>query len=206
MSEPPWLDWGKRLQALAQTGLHYASDPFDRERYRNVRDVASELLAHHSSHSAEAIAGLFSAEEGYATPKVDVRAAVFKDEGILLVRERSDGGWTLPGGFADVGQSPRQCIEREVYEESGYRVKVSKLAAVYDRRLHDHPPNVHSFYKFFFLCELKGGEACTSMETDGVSFFRPGELPPLSSERVTERQVLRMFEHRENPELATDCD
>jgi ADP-ribose pyrophosphatase YjhB (NUDIX family) len=137
------LDWVKRLQAIAPTGLTYAKDPYDMERYRSVRQIAAEILAAGSSGVLpNQIVDLFARDVGYATPKVDVRAAVFSDKGLLLVRERSDGAWTLPGGWADVGDTPALATVREVKEESGYDVVATKLAAVYDRdhERHGHPP------------------------------------------------------------------
>jgi ADP-ribose pyrophosphatase YjhB (NUDIX family) len=168
------LTWAKKLQAIAQTGITYAKDQYDIERYQSVRQIAAEMLAANSTGlSPTQLIDLFASEIGYATPKIDVRAAVFSDKGILLVRERSDGGWTLPGGWADVGDSPSVAAVREVKEESGYDVIVRKLAAVYDRdhERHGHPPMPHHVYKLFFLCEFVGGAAKISNETDAVSFF-----------------------------------
>jgi ADP-ribose pyrophosphatase YjhB (NUDIX family) len=154
----------------------------------------------------EGVAELFAADSGYATPKVDVRAVVFEGDALLLVRERSDGLWTLPGGWADVGASPREVAEKEVREESGYLVRASKLLALYDRDRHGHPPIAHHVYKLFVRCELLGGSPRESLETSGVGFFREGELPELSLTRVTPAQLARMFEHRVNPHWPTDLD
>lgn len=205
--DPKWLAWAQRLQAIAQTGLTYARDPFDEERYRAVRRIASEILAEGSGAEVETIEALFARDEGYATPKIDLRAAVFRDEAILLVRERSDGLWTLPGGWADVGESPAEGIVKEVREESGFEVRVLKLLGVYDKhRQGNRLTNPHYTYKLFFLCELTGGAAATSLETSAVEFFPEDALPPLSEGRVTEAQVRRMFEHRRNPDWPTDFD
>ena len=203
------LDWVKRLQAIAQTGLTYAKDHYDIERYRSVRQIAAEMLAESSSGvSPTRLIDLFARDVGYATPKVDVRAAVFSDEGLLLVRERSDGAWTLPGGWADVGDSPSSAAVREVKEESGYDVVATKLAAVYDRdhARHRHPPVPYHVYKLFFLCETVGGGAKTSMETDAVSFFAEDRIPPLSLERVTPEQITHLFDHYRHPEWPTSFD
>ncbi len=151
---PAWLDWMKRLQAIAQTGLTFAADPYDIERYEEIREIAAEIAAGHSGASFEHIGGLFANQSGYATPKVDVRGAVFRDDMILLVKERSDGGWTLPGGWADVGDSPGDAVVREIAEESGYLTHAVKLLALYDRNKHGHPPYPFHAYKLFFLCEL----------------------------------------------------
>jgi len=148
---PAWLDWIQRLQAIAQTGLTYAADPYDVERYEQLREIAAEIAAAHSDTEFERISGLFADQAGYATPKVDVRGAVFRDDMILLVKERSDGGWTLPGGWADVGDSPGDAVVREIAEESGYQTRVVKLLALYDRNKHGHPPYPFHAYKIFFL-------------------------------------------------------
>ncbi len=203
---PQWLDWTQRLQAIAQTGLHYAQNPFDIERYEQVREIAAEMASTFSDADVDSMRALFAGEVGHATPKVDVRGVVFRDDAILLVRERSDGRWTLPGGWADIGESPGRAVVREVYEESGYRVRAVKLLAAYDRNKHPHPPYPFHAYKLFFQCELLGGEAMTSIETDGVGFFRENEWPELSVARVTPGQLARFFQHLRHPEWPTDFD
>ncbi len=207
-ASPSRLDWAQRLQALAQTGLTYARDPYDIERYGTIRRIAAEMAAGNPADVAD-ILEEFGRETGYATPKVDVRGAVFDAEDrLLLVRERSDGKWTLPGGWADVGVSPAENVVREIFEEAGFQTRAARLLAVYDRRLHGHPPMLHHVYKMFFLCEITGGEAAVggTTETDGVTFFAPGEMPPLSTGRVTSEQIARLFEHHRQPELPTDFD
>lgn len=154
----------------------------------------------------EPIADLFKQGAGYATPKVDVRAAVFRDEQVLLVRETEDGGWSLPGGWADVGDSPSVAAVREVREESGYEVVVRKLAAVYDRDRHGHPPIPFHAYKLFFICDLIGGESARSYETDAADFFAEDKLPPLSLTRVTPDEICHMFGHYRHPEWPTSFD
>jgi ADP-ribose pyrophosphatase YjhB (NUDIX family) len=203
---PKWLDWVQRLQAIAQTGLHYARDPFDVERYEAVREIAAEMAATRSEADTHAMRALFAGEEGHATPKVDVRAVVFRDDAILLVRERSEGLWTLPGGWADIGESPGEAVAREAFEESGYRVRAVKLLAVYDRNKHPHPPFPFHTYKIFLLCALIGGEPAHSVETDGVGFFGQDELPELSVMRVTPEQIARFFQHHRHPDWPTDFD
>ena len=135
-----WIAWARRLQAIAQNGLMFSQDPFDRERYEHVRNVAAEILAAFSDLDTALISHLLSGEQGYATPKVDVRGAVFRENRVLLVREHSDGLWTLPGGWADVGESPAEAVVREIREESGFETQVCKLVALYDRNKHEHPP------------------------------------------------------------------
>jgi len=165
-----WLDLAKRLQALAQSGLAFTHDPFDRERYETIRSMAAEMIVSGIGASAEAVRdleALFVAQAGYATPKVDVRAAVFRNDRILLVRERSDGGWTLPGGWADVGDSPSAAVEREVLEEAGFHVRAVKLAAIFDRNRHGHTPHVFHIWKLFFLCEITAERTGSDRRTAG---------------------------------------
>jgi ADP-ribose pyrophosphatase YjhB (NUDIX family) len=204
--EPRWLEWSRELQAIAQTGLTYARDPFDIERYEQVRGVAARILAHHVDLSVEVALAQLRNEQGHATPKVDVRGVIFQENRILLVRERLDGLWTLPGGWADVNESASEAAVREVREESGYETRATKLLATWDRRKHGHPPSRHHAYKLFFRCELLGGSPATSIETTGSGFFEEDGLPPLSSGRVTAQQIARLFEHHRDPDLPTDFD
>jgi ADP-ribose pyrophosphatase YjhB (NUDIX family) len=202
-----WLDWVTRLQALAQNGLTFAQDPFDIERYKATREIAAEMLAAGSGLELPIVRGLISADSGYATPKVDVRGVVFRRDKLLLVREKSDGAWTPPGGWADVCASPAENVVREVREESGFETRALKILAVFDRSKHEHVPAFpFHVYKFFILCEIVGGQEALSSETDGVGFFGEGELPELSITRVTPGQIQRMFEHHRNPGQATDFD
>ena len=206
-AEPRQLHWARRLQALAQTSLSFAQDPYDKERYQELREISLEMLSSAGNQDPAQLERLFESERGYATPKVDVRGAVIHEDKILLVREVSDGKWALPGGWADVNVSPRENVEKEILEESGYEAKAVRLVAVYDRRKHPHKP-VHPFhiYKLFFLCALTGGAAKSSVETSEVGFFGEQELPELSRGRVLESQIARLFEHRRNPDLAPDFD
>jgi ADP-ribose pyrophosphatase YjhB (NUDIX family) len=206
-SEPKWLKWSRQLMAIAQNGLTYAENHFDRERYEQVQQVAAEMMAEQSDTDCRKVLSLFSGEVGYATPKVDVRGVVFRDNRILLVKEREDRRWTLPGGWADVNESPREAVVREVMEESGYHTRAGKLLAVWDRAKHPHtPPFPYHIYKIFILCELIGGEAAASPETEQVGFFPEDELPDLSISRVTPGQIARLFEHHRRPDLQTDFD
>jgi ADP-ribose pyrophosphatase YjhB (NUDIX family) len=148
----------------------------------------------------------WKADDGYVTPKIDVRGAVFQDDQILLVRERSDGKWTLPGGWADVNETPTQAVEKEIMQESGFIAKAVKLAAVYDRNLHNPPPSFFHGWKLFFLCDRVGGEARISDETDAVDFFTLDSLPPLSKGRTVEWQIERMYVHHRDRSLPTEYD
>jgi ADP-ribose pyrophosphatase YjhB (NUDIX family) len=167
---PRWLEWSRRLQAIAQTGLAYTQGDYDRQRYDSIIQIAAEIAADQTDADSAMLVNLFSQGQGYATPKVDVRAAVFRDDSILLVKERADGLWTLPGGWADVGDSPSAMVVREVREESGYDVCAVRLLAVYDRDhpRHNHTPYPFHCYKLFFQCDLLGGAPATSIETDGA--------------------------------------
>lgn len=209
MNEPQWLIWSRQLQSIAQTGLAFTRDPYDRERYEALIGLASTMLAAHTTTRVDAIADLFRGETGYATPKLDVRAAVFDERRrILMVREALDQGrWTLPGGWADVNITPAECAVKEVREESGYEARVVKLAAAWDRARQGHTPSVFSCTKLFFVCDLTGGEARTSLETTEVAWFGTDELPAdLSLGRVLPRQIARMFAHAADPALPTEYD
>ncbi len=204
--QPQWLNWAQRLQAIAQTGLAYTPPQYDLERYEAVLQIAAEMMAQGAECDMAPILTLFAGQAGYATPKVDLRAAVFRDNQVLLVREREDGGWTLPGGWADVGESPAQGTVREVREESGYETRVRKLVAVYDRNRHGHTPIPFHAYKLFFLCDLIGGSPAHSADIMDVGWFSESALPPLSLGRVTAVQIHRFFEHNRHPEWPADFD
>ncbi len=209
MKDPDWLEWARELQAIAQIGLTFCRDPYDRERYEAMRQLAACMFAARTDAPVERIEALFAAETGYATPKEDVRAAVFDaDDRILMVRETSDGGrWTLPGGWADVNRTPAENAAKETLEESGFEVQPLKLAAVWDRTKQRHAPHVFSCCKVFFVCALIGGRAAASHETSEVGWFHEADIPAdLSLERVLPRQISRMFAHRRDPSLPSDFD
>jgi ADP-ribose pyrophosphatase YjhB (NUDIX family) len=204
--EPRWLGLAREMSAMAQTGLAFTQDPFDRQRYTRLRELAAHLLAQGSDEEYTRVLEGLKVDEGYATPKVDVRGAAFREGRIMLVREISDDKWTLPGGWADVNQTPSTCIVREIAEESGFEARVLKLAAVFDFQTRNRRHSRESIYKLFFICELTGGTATPSEETSAIEFFAPDSLPTLSEGRSTAEQILRMFAHHRNPELATDFD
>jgi len=209
MAHPQWLDWAQRLQALAQTGLNYDPRPFDKQRYEQIRDLAAEIVAAHSDAPLEQIAGLMSAQTGHATPKIDSRGVIFREDKILLVQEKLDNDrWTLPGGWVDIGEPPSVAVEREVWEETGYRVRAVKLLALYDRHKHGHPPSLFHAYKVFFRCDLLSDERneAPNIETGVPQFFALDALPELSTARVTATQIARFFEHLQNPDWQTDFD
>ena len=200
------LEWARKVQAIAQNGLAFTHDPFDKERYTQLTELVASILSTELGIPVAQAKGFWEGEEGYATPKVDVRGGIFDGDRVLLVRERSDGKWTLPGGWVDINDSPSGAVVREVFEESGYRARAVKLAALVDKLRHPHPPGIHHIYKLFFLCELTGGEPAVSNETDGVDFFPVQALPELSTGRVLASQIERLYQHRLHPELPTDFD
>ena len=195
------------MQAIAQNGLTFSQDRYDIGRYQAIREIAAEMLAAGAGEDISAIRQFVSGDTGYATPKVDVRGVVFRKGRLLLVQEKTDGGWALPGGWADVGESPAENVVREIREESGFETRAVKILAVFDRAKHPHEPQFpFHVYKLFILCELVGGDATPSVETDAVNFFGEAELPVLSETRVTPWQLHRLFELHRNPQLPTDFD
>jgi len=200
---------GIRLSALAQDGLTYAPSDYDLDRYRQVGRLAAELLAVISGRPADELAVELGRDSGYATPKVDVRGAVFDDrERVLLMQEKADGRWSLPGGWADPGEAPSAAVTREILEETGYRSAAVKLIACWDRELQDNPPPlpVH-VYKLFFLCRRDGAaQPPQALETLDVGWFGLDALPPLSLGRVNHRQLARALAHHRDPSLATEFD
>jgi ADP-ribose pyrophosphatase YjhB (NUDIX family) len=205
-SRPDWLRWAQRIQAIAQAGLTYARDPFDRERYEELRGIAVEMASRGASVPAEEIRVVFASSLGYPTPKVDVRAVVFRGDELLLVRERKSGRWTFPGGWADAGDTPSLAAERETLEESGYRVRATKLLALLDKSRHEHPPSVDYTYKALIRCQWEGGAPVTSHEIDEVGFFPRSAIPDLDLDRTTPGQVDLAWAHLADPSRATDFD
>jgi ADP-ribose pyrophosphatase YjhB (NUDIX family) len=201
-----WLDVVQALQRIAQAGLAYSEGPFDRQRYSELMALAAEIGGASLGTTVTEFDQILRAEKGYPTPKVEVRAVVPKDGKLLFVREVTDGRWALPGGWADIGSTPSEMAAREVLEETGYLVRATKLLALLDKSKHEHPRDIAWVYKVFCRCELVGGEPSTNHETLEVAFFGKHELPELSLPRNTRAQVLRMFEHVEQPDLAADFD
>ncbi|PID59314.1 MAG: ADP-ribose pyrophosphatase [Ignavibacteriae bacterium] len=200
-----WLEWAREIQAISQKGLTYSKDKFDIERFKQLQNVAADILSNYSYLNKTKVKNILTKQDSYATPKVDVRGIVFQNEKILLVKEKSDGKWALPGGWADVNLSASENVEREVWEESGYKVKAVRLMAVYDREKHPHQPKYFShIYKMFFLCKILSGKPTLNIEIDAIDFFSLEKLPELSVMRITKSQIKRMFELKEI--AATDFD
>lgn len=198
--EPKWLTWAKQIQAISQTGLAYGRDVYDIERFEQLRDLSITIMQEYTGMETDKLRSLFAAETGYATPKVDVRGVVFRNDEILLVKEKSDGAWALPGGWADIGLSPAEVAVKEVREESGFEVRAAGLMGILDKKFHNHPPDAYHIYKIFIHCEITGGSALEGVETSGVGFFKEDSLPALSISRNTEAQIKRCFDYYRNPE------
>lgn len=203
---PRWLEWGREIQALAQTGRHYSTDEYNRHRYERLLQIAAEIISEAGKFDYSTVHRLFREPIGYATPRVDVRAAIFQDQRLLLVRERLDGGWTMPGGWADVGDLPSKAAEREAFEEAGFRVKARKVIGVYDaNRL--GPLELFHAYKIVFLCDLLEGQPTPSYETSEVAFFGKDEIPTLlSGERTLPRHIADAFRAHQDPSVPTVFD
>jgi ADP-ribose pyrophosphatase YjhB (NUDIX family) len=207
--EPDWLRWAREIQATAQTGLAFSRDPYDLDRYRALRSLAARIMADHTTADTRRIEDLFATEAGYATPKMGVRAAVFDPDGrILMVRETADEHrWTIPGGWADVNQTAGQSVAREVFEESGYLVRPAKLAAAWDKAAQGLVVGPFSITTLFFVCDLIGGQATTSLETSEIGWFAEDAIPTdLSERRINPRQIARMFDHWRDRALPTEFD
>ncbi|MBJ8484354.1 NUDIX hydrolase [Acinetobacter vivianii] len=188
-----WIETLNKITGLAQTGLYYSKDVYDKERYDQIISYVRTLIDLKEIDTRDFIADVLQ-DVGYATPKIDVRAVVFKDNKLLLAKETQDGLWSIPGGWADIGYSAAENAEKEVLEETGLEVKATRLLALTDRRKHPHPAMFLHVYKAFFWCELIGGELKPSIETSEVGFFGRNELPPISTARVTETQIHQFFE------------
>lgn len=201
-----WLDMAKRLQAIAQAGLEYSDNKYDIDRYEQVRKLSLEIMHDFTGLKMQQLVDVFASEQGYQTPKVDVRGVVFRDNKILLVREIIDGNWSVPGGWAEVGLSPFENVKKEVFEESGLIVVSERILAVLDKSLQGHPPDLWHIYKIFVLCKEEGGALQKGMETSETGFFGLHELPPLSGPRITAEQIRLMFEFKDNPGKAAVCD
>lgn len=202
---PKWMDWAREIFSLSQSGITYSGNQYDVDRYKRLQEITAEIIASQSEITKESALDSFSMQAGYITPKVDVRGAVVRDGKILLIQERADGNWAMPGGWADLGDSPRTVAEREVWEESGFRVKAEKVVAVIDANRIE-PMEFYHAYKIIFLCRLLDGEPRTSYETLAVDFFDPTQLPLLSSYRTNEEMLREVFAHVADPARPTAFD
>ncbi len=187
------LRWATEIQAIAQTGLSYTKDVYDWERYERLVAISAQMMSHLTDCEKSEIYKAFLQQKGYACPKLDVRAFIIKDDRICLVQEAQDSKWSLPGGWADVNQTPSQCVIREVFEETGYRVNIDYLMAYWDTACHDHPPHWPYIYKSIFACNIQGGTKQFSHEIEDVCFFPIDKLPILSQYRITEKQIKKLY-------------
>jgi ADP-ribose pyrophosphatase YjhB (NUDIX family) len=197
-SKHQWLKIARELQSIAQAGLTYTQNKYDVERYEQIKQLSKNIVDEYSGLAMEKIDQIFELEEGYLTPKVDVRGVIFREDKVLLVKETIDGKWALPGGWADVGYTASEVVEKEVQEEAGLKVKVKRLMAVLDKKCHPHPPDLYYVYKMFFLCDQIGGQLKKGMETSDVGYFGIDELPELSTGRNTKGQIEMVFELKSN--------
>ncbi|WP_425444447.1 NUDIX hydrolase [Terribacillus aidingensis] len=201
-----WLEWARRMQAISQAGLHFSKDVFDKERYTELQQLSSEIIATYTGEPAEDMEEMLAAEKGYPTPKLDVRGIVFKGDKLLLVKEKMDNRWSLPGGFCEIGLSAGENVVKEMKEESGFDVKPVKLLAVLDSDKHTDKPQLFHYYKVFLQCEIVGGGAQEGVETSEIGFFGESELPPLSLKRNTNAQIQMLFSFLHNKKKASVFD
>lgn len=202
-----WVEWVKQLKAISQIGKQFSKDPYDLERYDQLQELSHEMFAQLGDAPKKQVDDFFIPDKGYATPKVDLRGGVFKEDKILLVQERTNGLWALPGGWADVCEAPSSGVVREVFEESGYRTNVRKLVAVKDRSLHPFKPRYpNHIYKMYFLCELMGGTPTVNLEVCNIDFFKLDQLPELSEGKTIAADIDLIYQHHLSPELPTHCD
>jgi ADP-ribose pyrophosphatase YjhB (NUDIX family) len=207
MSSTNLLNYAKRLKSIAHLGLTYANNDYDMERYREIEQISLEMIAMIADSPVERLLLYFNSEKEYITPKVDIRAVIFNDRReILLVKEKADGQWSLPGGWADIGQSPSETAVKEVLEETGFIVKPVKLLAVLDKRCHPHPPQPDYVYKIFIQCEVVGGEPHQAFDILDVNFFSQNSIPDLSLHRILPQQIDLMFDYLYNPEKQAYID
>ena len=200
-----WLDWAKELQFIAQSALAYCKDSFDIERFQRIREISAEILSTYSGLSVEKVKGLFCNENGFQTPKLDTRAAIFDDDKILLVHE-TNGTWSLPGGWVDALETIKSNTQKEVKEEAGLEVTASRLIAVQDRNKHKDPPYAYNVCKVFVLCEIIGGEFTANIETTETAYFALDELPVLAEEKTSKEQIAMCFEAYKNPDWQVKFD
>lgn len=200
-----WLDWAKELQFIAQSALAYCKDSFDIERFQRIREISAEILSTYSGLSVEKVKGLFCNENGFQTPKLDTRAAIFDDDKILLVHE-TNGTWSLPGGWVDALETIKSNTQKEVREEAGLEVTASRLIAVQDRNKHNDPPYAYNVCKVFVLCEIIGGEFTANIETTETAYFALDELPVLAEEKTSKEQIAMCFEAYKNPDWQVKFD
>ena len=204
---PQWLVWAREIQSLSQTGGHYAQNEFDAQRYQRLTQISAEIIAQYTGVGEPELVESFEMQLGYATPKVDVRAAVFRENKLLMVQERMDHSWAMPGGWADVGDLPSKGAEREVWEEAGFKVAAERVIGVYDANRIPGAMELYHAYKIMFYCTIISGEARLSNETLDVRFFEKDEIPlEMLGSRTTVRQIEDAFSAHHNLDIPTVFD
>lgn len=195
------LNYAKRLKNIAHLGLTYGNNEYDIERYKELEQISLEMMNTITAEPLEKLALYFQTKKEYITPKVDIRVVIFNEQQqILLVKEKADCKWSLPGGWADIGLSPTEVAVKEALEETGFTVKPKKLLAVLDKRCHPHPPQLDYVYKIFMECEITGGASTAAFDILAMGFFAQSEIPELSADRVLPAQIDLMFEYLKNPD------
>lgn len=201
------LNFAKRLKTMAHLGLTYATNEYDTERYRELEQISLEMMNLVTGHPLELLSEYFQDKKEYITPKVDVRVVIFNEQKqILLVKEKADGKWSLPGGWADIGLSPTEVAVKEAFEETGFNVKPVKLLAVLDKRCHPHPPQLDYVYKIFIQCEISSGTNNAAFDILDIGFFEENKLPELSLDRVLPSQINLMFDYLNNQDKPAIID
>jgi ADP-ribose pyrophosphatase YjhB (NUDIX family) len=201
-----WLYWASELQAISQAGLTFSSDKYDRDRYEKIRMLSIEILHEFTGVDQHKIRDLFASETGYQTPKVDIRTSVFQGNKILMVREKIDGAWSLPGGWADVNSSVSESAVRECLEEAGAIVTPKRIIAIHHANKHNNPLFLHTIYKIFVECDLIETSFKENIETLEAGFFDAENLPELSRERNTPEQIKMCFEAKNHKVFETIFD
>jgi ADP-ribose pyrophosphatase YjhB (NUDIX family) len=201
-----WLEWAMELQSIAQAGLTFGENQYDRDRYQKIRDLSVDILHEYTEIDNQKIRDLFASETGYQTPKIDIRAAVINDNGILLVNEKVDGKWSLPGGWADVNSSAGESAVRECFEEAGAIVKPKRIIAIHLGNRHNNHNFPYTIYKIFVECDLVKYRFKDNTETLGSDFFSLEKLPELSTERNTLEQIKMCFNAKNSKTFETIFD
>jgi len=194
MSQEELLNFAKRLKSISDIGMLYSKDEYDRERYNEIMEISYQLMQGATGTELSSLKELFLLNKDYPTAKVDIRALVIKDDAVLLVKESADNKWSLPGGWADIGYSPKEVLIKECKEETGLEVIPQKLLAIFDKRFHPHPPQAFYVYKMIFHCKAVSTDISKGFDVLDVAYFDINNLPALSTDRILESQVKLAFE------------